>query len=234
MSPEALPPAGAGETPAPRVLHPPERERTTTPYGGAAAEDRHQDATGPMRHKQPRHVRAPSEDVPLRPAAPAPPVERPGPGPSPPASLPPHRSGPPPVAGRDWPATGPRAARRAAVEARDPAPPRAPAPARGKRAARAGAPKAPGRRDPASPPPSRGPRRVAEPRPVRVRADEHGRPLSVAGRAVEAVRESWLVEDRWWTDAPLRRRYWEVVTTDGRNRAIFRDLEAGAWFSQRA
>ncbi len=76
--------------------------------------------------------------------------------------------------------------------------------------------------------------RLAEPRPVRVRADEHGRPQSVAGRAVEAVRESWLVEDRWWTDAPLRRRYWEVVTTDGRNRAIFRDLEAGAWFSQRA
>jgi CO dehydrogenase/acetyl-CoA synthase delta subunit len=51
---------------------------------------------------------------------------------------------------------------------------------------------------------------------------------------VEAVRESWLVEDRWWTDAPLRRRYWEVVTADGRMLVLFRDLEAGGWFSQRA
>ncbi len=47
------------------------------------------------------------------------------------------------------------------------------------------------------------------------------------------MRESWLVEDRWWTDAPLRRRYWEVVTVCGRDLVVFRDLEAGRWFAQR-
>ena len=47
------------------------------------------------------------------------------------------------------------------------------------------------------------------------------------------MRESWLVEDRWWTDAPLRRRYWEVVTADGRNLVVFRDLLAGRWYAQR-
>ena len=62
---------------------------------------------------------------------------------------------------------------------------------------------------------------------------EGGRPEAVGGRAVEAVRESWLVEDRWWTDAPLRRRYWEVVTADGRDLVVFRDLEAGGWYAQR-
>jgi hypothetical protein len=62
---------------------------------------------------------------------------------------------------------------------------------------------------------------------------EGGRPLAVGGRAVEAVRESWLVEDRWWTDAPLCRRYWEVVTADGRNVVVYRDLGDGRWFSQR-
>ena len=80
---------------------------------------------------------------------------------------------------------------------------------------------------------SRGPRRVGEPRPVRVRAAGDGRPEAVGGRVVEAVRESWLVEDRWWTDAPLRRRYWEVVTTCGRDLIVFRDLEAGRWYGQR-
>ena len=78
-----------------------------------------------------------------------------------------------------------------------------------------------------------GPRRLGAPSPVRVRVGDAGRPLDVAGRAVEAVRESWLVEDRWWTDRPLRRRYWEVVTADGRDLVIFRELEEGRWFLQR-
>jgi hypothetical protein len=82
-------------------------------------------------------------------------------------------------------------------------------------------------------PPGRGPRRLAAPRPVQVRAGDDGRPTAVGGRAVDAVRESWLVEDRWWTDAPLRRRYWEVVTADGRDLVVFRDLEAGRWYAQR-
>ena len=79
-----------------------------------------------------------------------------------------------------------------------------------------------------------GPRRLNEPRPVRVRAGAGGRPLAVEGRAVEAVRESWLIEDRWWTDRPLRRRYWEVVTRDGRDVVVFRELDEGGWFAQQA
>ena len=42
------------------------------------------------------------------------------------------------------------------------------------------------------------------PRPVRVDAGEDGVPLTVAGAAVEAVREDWLVEDRWWTPKPCK------------------------------
>ena len=80
---------------------------------------------------------------------------------------------------------------------------------------------------------SRGPRRLAKPKPIRVRADNAGRPQMVGRREVDAVRESWLVEDRWWTDAPLRRRYWEVVTGDGRDLVVFRDLVEGRWYSQR-
>ena len=77
-------------------------------------------------------------------------------------------------------------------------------------------------------------RRLNAPKPARVRLGDRGRPLTVDGRAVDAVSESWLIEDRWWTDAPLRRRYWEVVTADGRSVVVFRDLDSGAWFAQRA
>lgn len=79
-----------------------------------------------------------------------------------------------------------------------------------------------------------GPRRLYLPEPVAVRAGPEGRPRQVAGREVGAVRESWLVEDRWWTSSPLRRRYWEIVTEQGEHVVIFRDLGmTGAWFRQR-
>jgi hypothetical protein len=76
-------------------------------------------------------------------------------------------------------------------------------------------------------------KRLSEPRPATVQAGEDGHPATIDGRAVEAIRESWLIEDRWWTERPLRRRYWEVVTADGRNLIAFRDLVRGRWFTQR-
>ena len=75
-------------------------------------------------------------------------------------------------------------------------------------------------------------RRLGGPAAATVRMGEGGRPLTVDGRAVDAVRESWLVEDRWWTDTPLRRRYWEVVLDGGRCSVVYRDLEDGGWFAQ--
>lgn len=81
--------------------------------------------------------------------------------------------------------------------------------------------------------PAAGGRRLATPRPVHVAADPaDGRPRAVGGRTVDAVRESWLVEDRWWNGTPVRRRYWEVVTTCGRDVVVFHDLREGGWFVQ--
>lgn len=78
-----------------------------------------------------------------------------------------------------------------------------------------------------------GPRRLSVPRRVAVRVDEGGHPVFVDGRIVDAIRESWLVEDRWWTERPIRRRYHEVVTTCGRDDVVFHDLESGRWWRQR-
>jgi len=75
------------------------------------------------------------------------------------------------------------------------------------------------------------PRTLNQPRCARVRWRD-GAPAVVDGEAVEALRESWLVEDRWWTDEPLRRRYWELVGARGRNVVVFHDLCSGEWFVQ--
>lgn len=57
-------------------------------------------------------------------------------------------------------------------------------------------------------------------------------PGVVNGEAIESLRESWLVEDRWWTAEPLRRRYWELVGERGRNVVVFHDLQSCGWFVQ--
>ena len=77
-------------------------------------------------------------------------------------------------------------------------------------------------------------RRLYAPRPVRVTIGGAGVPREVEGVAVEAVREEWLVEDRWWTPRPLRRHYFELALADGRAVTVFRRGGGGRWYQQRA
>lgn len=78
------------------------------------------------------------------------------------------------------------------------------------------------------------PRHLGKPRAATVRAGADGLPMAVGTRAVEHILEDWLVEDRWWSGRPVRRRYLEVVLEDGRCALVFRDLVSGRWFSQRS
>ena len=50
-------------------------------------------------------------------------------------------------------------------------------------------------------------RRLYSPRPATVQAGPDGTPVKVGRVLVESLREKWLVEDRWWTARPVRRRY---------------------------
>ena len=76
-------------------------------------------------------------------------------------------------------------------------------------------------------------RRLGAPRPAAVRAGPGGVPAALGRARVEAVREEWVVEDRWWTGEPLRRRYFELVLADGRDGVVFRELGEGRGYEQR-
>ena len=82
--------------------------------------------------------------------------------------------------------------------------------------------------------PSRATTGLVAPRPAQVRAGARGVPARVDALAVEYVLEEWVVEDRWWTGRPLRRRYFECVLENGRNTVVFFDLMRRGWFEQRA
>ena len=76
-------------------------------------------------------------------------------------------------------------------------------------------------------------RRLNAPVHVRVEAHVDGSPKRVNRSPVALVREEWRVVDRWWTEEPVSRRYFDVVLAGGERAVVFRDEEVGRWFSQR-
>jgi hypothetical protein len=76
--------------------------------------------------------------------------------------------------------------------------------------------------------------RLNAPRPALVETAVSGEPRLVDRELVMVVREEWRVVDRWWTDEPINRRYFEVVLESGRNVCVYRDGERQCWFTQRA
>jgi hypothetical protein len=50
--------------------------------------------------------------------------------------------------------------------------------------------------------------------------------------AVEAVVETWRIDDEWWRDKPISRMYWRVALEDRRVVDVYRDLASGKWWRQ--
>ena len=78
------------------------------------------------------------------------------------------------------------------------------------------------------------PTRLNEPQPALVESGFDGTPREVNRSPVLVVREEWRVVDRWWTDDPVSRRYFDLVLDGGERCVVYRDVERGGWFTQRA
>jgi hypothetical protein len=79
-------------------------------------------------------------------------------------------------------------------------------------------------------------RAVNEPRTVTVELHESG--LMTVGRSegrtvgnVEAILESWRIDDEWWRQ-PISRSYLELLLEGGKRVVVFQDLMTGLWFMQ--
>ena len=80
-------------------------------------------------------------------------------------------------------------------------------------------------------------RRLNNPRPALVESHADGAPSRVNRQDVAVVREEWRVVDRWWTEDPVHRRYFDLVLETGENAVVYHDDhddDAGTWFTQRA
>jgi hypothetical protein len=75
--------------------------------------------------------------------------------------------------------------------------------------------------------------RFHAPLAARVVAAADGTPREVNHRPVALVREEWRVVDRWWTEEPVVRRYFELVLESGERAVVFHDAAGGGWYAQR-
>lgn len=83
---------------------------------------------------------------------------------------------------------------------------------------------------------ARSARRLNAPRAALVEAHADGAPRLVNRQCVAVVREEWRVVDRWWTEEPIARRYFDVVLESGENAVVFHEEreDRACWFTQHA
>jgi len=58
-----------------------------------------------------------------------------------------------------------------------------------------------------------------------------GRPDGRTVGKVEAILESWRIDDEWWRRT-IARNYMEVMLEGGKRMVLFQDLLTGQWFAQ--
>jgi hypothetical protein len=72
---------------------------------------------------------------------------------------------------------------------------------------------------------------------VAVRAGADGAPeaLRLGNRWPEVLEllDRYRTDDRWWTERPIARAYYELLLEDGRVATVFRDEATGSWWEQR-
>ncbi len=77
------------------------------------------------------------------------------------------------------------------------------------------------------------------PIPIVVEPDAAGRPLAVRrarwaeARRVEAIADSWRIDDEWWRKRVIARMYFTVMFDDAASLTVYHDLVADTWFEQR-
>ena len=80
-------------------------------------------------------------------------------------------------------------------------------------------------------------RRLNEPRELELRPGEDGAPEALRrnGRWLEVleVQDRYRTDDRWWTQEPIARTYYDLLLEDGRVVTAFRDDGQGGWWEQR-
>ncbi len=70
------------------------------------------------------------------------------------------------------------------------------------------------------------------PQRVEVELDACGSPARIGMVTIEAVRETWRIDDEWWRE-PITRTYYEVLQEGGARVVLFLDHVTHEWWMQK-
>ena len=71
-------------------------------------------------------------------------------------------------------------------------------------------------------------------RPARSRwPTQESRSPTLAALAVTSINDIWQVDDEWWRERPISRRYYQITTQDDRRLTIYRDQLNAQWYWQK-
>lgn len=59
------------------------------------------------------------------------------------------------------------------------------------------------------------------------------KPLSLTNLAITAINDLWQVDDEWWRERPISRRYYQITTQQDRRLTIFKDQLHAQWYWQK-
>ena len=55
----------------------------------------------------------------------------------------------------------------------------------------------------------------------------------LVAQKITAINDLWQVNDEWWREYPISRRYYQITTQNDRRLTIFRDGMNGNWYWQK-
>ena len=71
-------------------------------------------------------------------------------------------------------------------------------------------------------------------RPARSRwPTQDSRSPTLAALAVTSINDIWQVDDEWWRERPISRRYYQITTQDDCRLTIYRDQLNAQWYWQK-
>ena len=57
--------------------------------------------------------------------------------------------------------------------------------------------------------------------------------LSLTSLVITAINDLWQVDDEWWRERPISRRYYQITTQQERRLTIFKDQLHAQWYWQK-
>jgi hypothetical protein len=84
--------------------------------------------------------------------------------------------------------------------------------------------------------PAPGLRALNQPRIIAVEATRNDLPRAVAWRGgmqpVRRIHDTWRIDDEWWREHPVSRRYYRIELAGGHRITIYQDLVDKVWYAQ--